>query len=257
MIKFRQSLSIRRATVRGWLIMRFARETKCGSARRGNWKRSICIGNPKKKERALCGASLPQIRSSRGHDSAVYDERGAPRNHPAIVEKIVSDDGEFGLVMTASMRITNFARLHKGVQLFLPVLEPHRDLGRASRHPKEVEIITIALVLIESGDGAKESIGPFESDRGIDLPAEAGPGRIEEILLGLAKLEGGIERNRQRLRFFDLVRLRARGGTAGEEEAKKSRRNSHDASIKREERSGVNFPPRFLLPLLPRIEPRG
>jgi len=143
--------------------------------------------------------------------------------------------------MAEPMRITNFARLDEGVQLFLPIFEPHRDVRGASRYPKEIEIIAIPLVLIEGGDGAKHAVGPFESDRGIDLPAEVGRGRIEEILLRLAKLEGRIERDWQRLRFLDLVRRWAGGCAAGEEKAKKGRRDSHDASIKREERSGVNF----------------
>ena len=185
---------------------------------------------------------LPQIRSSHGYSPAVYDERSAPCNHPAVVEKIVADDRELRVLMAARMRITNLARLDQRVQFFLPVLESHRHVSLAARVPEKVVIIAVALVLIERGDGAIHSVGALESHRRIDLSSEPGCGRVEEILLRFAELERVVERDWDRLRFFHLIRLRGSRSAAGEEEAKQSRRDSHDASIKGEERAGVNFP---------------
>jgi hypothetical protein len=49
-----------------------------------------------------------------------------------------------------------------------------------------------------------------------------------------------IERNRQRVGVWNLVRAGAGRGASCDQKAKKDRRDSHDASIKRDERSSVN-----------------
>jgi hypothetical protein len=63
---------------------------------------------------------------------------------------------------------------------------------------------------------------------------------IEEILQDLAKREVLVERDRQWLRLLDLVGLGRRASATREKETKDGQEDSHDASIKREVRLGVN-----------------
>ncbi len=143
-------------------------------------------------------------------------------------------------MMTARMRIMNFARLDEGMQFFLPILKSHPHIGVAPRPPKEVEVIAETLVLIEGCDCSVHPVAAFKSDRRIGLAGEWFGYRIEKILLRLEQLELPVERNGQRLGIFHLIRLGNRPGARGESETKESQQDSHHASIKREERAGVN-----------------
>ena len=55
---------------------------------------------------------------------AAHDERCAPGDHPAIVEKIVPDNRELRLVLAVCMGIGNFAGLDESVQ-FLAIFSWH------------------------------------------------------------------------------------------------------------------------------------
>jgi len=61
----------------------------------------------------------------------------------------------------------NFLRLNKGVQLLLPVLEAYSEICRSFGAPKEIEIVTKTLMLIESSHRAEEAILSFKRNRGI------------------------------------------------------------------------------------------
>ena|SRR5450432_915661 len=63
---------------------------------------------------------------------------------------------------------------------------------------------------------------------------------VQEIKLCLAKGEVLVEGDRQRFRRLHLVWPGLTAGTPGEDEAEDSQRDFHDASSKREERTGVN-----------------
>ena len=184
--------------------------------------------------------SFPKIRSSRGHNPAAHDERCAPGDHPAIVEKIVPDNRELRLVLAVCMGIGNFAGLDESVQFFLAIFEPHTHVSGAPGVPKEIKIIPKTLMLIERGDRAIHAVAALEADRRVDLTAEWLRRGIEKILYDLAKLEVLVERDGQRLRFLDLVGSRRRASATRENETKDGQQDSHDASIKREVRLGVN-----------------
>ena len=98
----------------------------------------------------------------RRHNSTIDDQAYPPGNDPAVVKEIVADDRELRLIMAAGVRITSFARLDEGVQLFLPILEPHPHLGVTVGPPKELEIIAESLALIERGDRAVEPVTAFK-----------------------------------------------------------------------------------------------
>src|ERR1043166_8576181 len=68
---------------------------------------------------------------------------------------------------TVNIRIGNLLGLNKGVQLLLPVLEAHGEIGRPFGAPKEIEIVTKTLMLIEARDCAEHAILSFERNRGI------------------------------------------------------------------------------------------
>ena len=138
----------------------------------------------------------------------------------------------------------NFTRLDEGMQFFLSILESHPHIGSSAGPPKEVEVSAETLALIKSRDRPVEPVTAFKRDRCIGLAAEWFSGRIEKILLGLEQFEIRIERHRQRLGILHLVRLGNRSGARGECETKAGQQNSHHASIKREERTGVNRRPR-------------
>ena len=70
--------------------------------------------------------------------------------------------------MTAArLRIVNLLSLDVGVQFLLLVFQSHRQVGDAPRFPKEIEVISDPLALIQFSDGAKEPVLPFESDRSV------------------------------------------------------------------------------------------
>ena len=106
--------------------------------------------------------------------------------------------------------------------------------------PKEIKIISKTLMLIERGDRAIHTVAALEADRRVDLTAEWLRRGIEKILYDLAKHEVLVERDGQRLRFLDLVGLRRRASATRENKTKDGQQDSHDASIKREVRLGVN-----------------
>ena len=191
--------------------------------------------------RTNCG-SLPQIRSSRRSDPAVYDKADAPGYDPPVIPKIIPDDLELRPMMTAGMRITNFPRLDKGVQLVLPVLQPHSHVGITPGAPKEVKVIAEPLTLIESCNRAVQSVTALKDDGCVGLRRDWFGHRIEEILLHLADLEGGIECNWEWLGTYHLRGSMERARTPRDGETKGSEQDSHDASIKREEGISVNFP---------------
>jgi hypothetical protein len=146
-------------------------------------------------------------------------------------------------MVAPSVGITDFASLDESVEFFLPVFEPHPHICGVPRDPEERVIISKTLVLIERGDRTKHAVIAFEADRGVDLTGESWRRGIEKILCDLAKLEISIERDGQWLRFLDLVGSRWTAGTTRENETKDGQWDSHDASMKREERAGVNFTP--------------
>jgi hypothetical protein len=183
--------------------------------------------------------SFPKIRSSRGHNPAVHDKRCAPGDYPAIVEKIVADNRKLRLVVATRAGIGDLAGLDESVQIFLAIFEPHAHISGAPGLPKEVKIIPKTLMLIERGDRAIHAVAALEADRRVDLTDRLRLG-IEEILQDLAKLEVLVERDRQWLRFLDLVGLGRRAGATREKQTKDGQEDSHDASIKREVRLGVN-----------------
>ena len=191
-------------------------------------------------DRARRAVSFPKIRSSRGHNPAIHDERCAPGDYPAIVEKIVTDNCKLCLVIAARAGIGNFAGLDESVQIFLAIFEPHTHGSGAPGPPKEIKIISKTLALIQRGDRAIHAVAAFEADRGVNLTADWLRLGIEEILQDLAKLEVLVERDRQWLRLLDLVGLRRRSGATRENKAKDGQQDSHDASIKGEVRLGVN-----------------
>jgi hypothetical protein len=184
--------------------------------------------------------SFPKIRSSRGHNPAVHDERCAPGDHPAIVEKIVADNRKLRLVMATRVGIGDLAGLDESVQIFLAIFEPHTHVSSAPGLPKEIKIIPKTLMLIERGDRAIHAVAALEADRRVDLTAERLRRGIEEILQDFAKLEVLVERDGQWLRLLDLVGLGRRDSATRENETKDGQQDSHDASIKRELRLGVN-----------------
>ena len=145
-------------------------------------------------------------------------------------------------MMTAPLRITNFPRLDESVQFFLPILEAHAHVGVAPGPPEEVEIVAEPLALIERGDRPKHPVTAFKSDGGVDLRCDRFGRGIEKILPCLAELEVRVERDGQRLGTFHLGRLVNCPGAGGEGETGGSQQDSHDASIKRDEGIGVNFP---------------
>jgi hypothetical protein len=136
--------------------------------------------------------------------------------------------------------IGDLAGLDESVQFFLPIFEPHAHVRGTPGLPKEIKIIPKTLMLIERRDRAIHPIAALEADRRVNLTADRPRRGIEEILPHLAKLEVLIERDRQWLRLLDLVWLGGRASTTRESETKDGQQDSHDASIKREERLGVN-----------------
>ena len=184
--------------------------------------------------------SFPKIRLSCGHNPAVYDEHCAPGDHPAIVKKIIADNRKLRLVMATRVGIGNLTGLDESVQIFLAIFEPHTHVSCAPGSPKEVKIIPKTLMLIERGDRAIHAVPAFEADRRVNLTADWLRLGIEEILQDFAKLEVLVERDGQRLRLLDLVGLGRRDSTTCENETEDGQQDSHDASIKREVRLGVN-----------------
>ena len=184
--------------------------------------------------------SFPKIRSPRGHNPAVHNESCAPGDHPAIVEKIVADNRKLRFVMATRAGIGDLTGLDEGVQIFLAIFEPHTHVSRAPGLPKEIKIIPKTLMLIERGDRAIHAVPAFEADRRVDLTADRLRLGIEEILQDLAKLEVFVEHDGQWLRLLDLVGLGRRASAIRENETKDGQQDSHDASIKREVRLGVN-----------------
>src|SRR5437762_3555052 len=70
-------------------------------------------------------------------------------------------------MIAAGFWIRNLLRLNEGMQLLLPILQTHREIGRAPGPPKKIEIIAETLMLIEPGHGAEKTVLPFESNRRI------------------------------------------------------------------------------------------
>ena len=145
-------------------------------------------------------------------------------------------------MMSEGVRITNFPRLDESVQFLLPILELHPHISVAPGSPENVKIGAETLVLIEGRDGAVHSVAAFESDGGIGLRGDRLGHRIEKILLHFSDLEVGVERDGQGLQIFHLRGAMDRAGASGEGETKGSQQDSHDASMKGELSSGVNFP---------------
>jgi len=142
--------------------------------------------------------------------------------------------------MAARVGIGNLAGLDESVQIFLAIFEPHTHVSGAPGLPKEIKIIPKTLMLIERGDRAIHAVAALEADRRVDLTADRLRLGIEEILQDFAKLEVLVERDGQWLRLLNLVGLGRRASATRENETKEGQRDSHDASIKREVRLGVN-----------------
>src|SRR5262249_51062713 len=98
------------------------------------------------------------------HDSTVCDQQASPCNHTAIIEVIVSDYLEFGLVSAAYILIGNLLRLDVFMQFLLAIFQPDSDIRRAFDPPKEIEVITEARPLIESGHSAKKTVLSLKND---------------------------------------------------------------------------------------------
>lgn len=110
---------------------------------------------------------FPQIRPVFRHNLAVFDQYAPPGNHASVIEVIVADYPELGLMITVDVRIGNLLRLDNVVQLLLPILKSDREIGWPFGPPKEIEIIANALMLIERGHCAKQAILSFKRNRRI------------------------------------------------------------------------------------------
>ena len=54
---------------------------------------------------------IAKIRSVFSHDAAILNQQTTPGDDRAVIIVVITDNREFGLVMSARIRITNFSRL--------------------------------------------------------------------------------------------------------------------------------------------------
>src|SRR5205085_12421674 len=88
----------------------------------------------------------------------------------SILQIVVAYDGELCFLIPLYILVGNLARLYEGTKSFLPIFEPHSDVGRAFHAPEEIEVIPIALVSIGARNGPVEAIGPLETQGGFRDP---------------------------------------------------------------------------------------
>src|SRR2546423_9637533 len=99
---------------------------------------------------------FPQKGPVFGHDLFVFYQQTAPGNAAASIKIIISNHPEFGLMISMHAVVGDFLGLNVSVQFLLPVFQAHSQIGGPFRSPKEAEIITESLMLIELGYGSEK-----------------------------------------------------------------------------------------------------
>ena len=198
--------------------------------------------------------STPEIRAVLSHDPASHDEQTTPRDDASIVKIIVADDGERGLMAALPVRVVHLPRLGEGTQRVLAVFQPHRHRLVPLRAPEKIEILALATTFIQLGHGTEKAVGGFGADgrilrhAGRSKSRGLAPGQFaKREKFGLAKLESGIERRRQRGRFFELAKIvrlpgkaRVRGTRDGQKQDRHWKRTDFHRASKRGSANGVN-----------------